>query len=139
MAPRHSSSSGRSSYYSRSGARSQEFEATADRIRRQVEDPDREPSVIPLNQEDRQGEEKGTTNRELGRGRPVLNLAATDLLKTLQQLRADRKQQIDTFIQTSKRESNSALREQDRLSIELETQKFHDPEEGVRKFLEGGP
>ena len=68
-----------------------------------------------------------------------MNSAATDLLKTLQQLRADQKQQINTFIQTAKRESNSALRERDRLSIEMETQKFHDLEEGVRKFLEGGP
>ena len=103
-----------------------------------MEDPDREPSVIPLDQENRQGEENGTTNWELGRGRPVLNSAATDLLKTIQQLRAERKQQIDTILQTGKRESNSSLREQDRLSIELETQKFHDLEEGVRKFLEGG-
>ena len=39
-APRHSSSSGRSSNHSRSGARSQEFEATADRPRRQAEDTD---------------------------------------------------------------------------------------------------
>ena len=94
--------------------------------------------MIQLNQEDRHVEENGINNRELGRGRPVLNSAATDLLKTLQQLRADRKQQIDTFIQTAKRESNGALRERDRLSIELEIQKFRDLEEGVRKFLEGG-
>ena len=104
-----------------------------------MEDTDWEPSVIPLNQEDRQGEENGTTNRELGRGRPVLNSAAMDLLKTLQQLRADWKQQINTSIETAKRESNSALRERDRLSIKLETQKFRDLEEGVRKFLEKGP
>ena len=103
-----------------------------------MEDPDREPSVIPLDQEDRQVEENGTTNQELGRGRPVLNSAATDLLKTIQQLRADRKQQIDNFIQTANRESNSALRERDRLSIELETQKFQELEEGVRKFFEKG-
>ena len=68
-----------------------------------------------------------------------MNSAATDLLKTLQQLKADWKQQIDTFIQTAKKESNCALREGDRLSIELETQKLCDLEEGVRKFLEGGP
>ena len=66
-----------------------------------------------------------------------MNSAATDLLKTLQQLRADQKQQINTFIQTAKRESNGALREGDRLSIKLETQKFRDLEGGVRKFLEG--
>ena len=95
-----------------------------------MEHPDREPSVII---------EDTNTNQELGRGRPVLNSAVTDLLKTIQQLRADRKQQIDTFIQTAKRESNGALRERDRLSIELETQKFRDLEEGVRKFLEKGP
>ena len=102
-----------------------------------MEDPDREPSVIPLDQEDRQGEENGTTKRELGRGRPVLNSAATDLLKTLQQLRAGLKQQIDTFIKTARREPNGALREQDRLLIEQETQKLCSLEEGVRKFLEG--
>ena len=68
-----------------------------------------------------------------------MNSAATDLLKTLQQLRAGLKQQIETFIQTARRESNGALREQDRLFIEQETQKLHDLEEGVRKFLEGGP
>ena len=53
-----------------------------------MEDPDREPSVIPLDQEDRRVEENTTTNQELCRGRPVLNSAATDLLKTIQQLRA---------------------------------------------------
>ena len=67
--------------------------------------------MIQLDQEDKQGEENKTTNQELGRGRPVLNSAATDLLKTLKQLRADRRQQIDTFIQTAKRESNGTLRE----------------------------
>ena len=45
------------------------------------------------------------------------------------------KQQIDNFLQ---READSTLRDQDRLSIELETQKFLELEEGVRKFLEGG-
>ena len=62
-ASRHSSSSGRSSNHSRSGARSREFKATADRPRRQVEDTNQEPEVIQLNQEDRQGEENETTNQ----------------------------------------------------------------------------
>ena len=104
-----------------------------------MEDTDQEPEVIQLDQEDRQGEENETSNRELGRGRPVLNSAATDLLKTLQQLRAGLKQQIETFIQTARRESNGALRERDRLFIEQETQILRDLEEGFRKFLEGGP
>ena len=68
-----------------------------------------------------------------------MNSATTDLLKTLQQLRAGSKQQIATLIETARREPNGALRERDRLFIELETQKLHDLEEGVRKFLEGGP
>ena len=88
-----------------------------------MEDPNREPSVII--------EDSNTnTNQELGRGRPVSNSAATDLLKTIQQLRADRKQQ---------RGSNSALRERERLFIELETQKFEEVEEGLKKFLGKGP
>ena len=86
-----------------------------------MEEPDREPSAIPLDPEDRQGEENITTNQEPGRGRPVLNSAATNLLETIQQLRAERKQQINTFLQ---RESDGTLRDRDRLSIELETPKI---------------
>ena len=64
-----------------------------------------------------------------------MNPAAKNLLETIQQLRAERKQQIDNFLQ---READGTLRDRDRLSIELETQKFLELEEGVRKFLEGG-
>ena len=93
--------------------------------------------MIHLNQEARQGEENKTANQELGRGRPVLNSVTTDLLNTLQQLRAGSEQQIATLIQTARREPNGALHERDRLLIEQETQKLRNQEEGVRKFLEG--
>ena len=100
-----------------------------------MEEPDREPSVLLLDPEDKQGEKNETTNREPGRGRPVSNPAAKNLLETIQQLRAERKQQINNFLQ---READGTLRDRDRLSIKLETQKFLELEEGVRKFLEGG-
>ena len=93
--------------------------------------------MIHLNQEARQSKENETATQKLGQGRPVLNTATTDLLNTLKQLRVGSEQQIATLIKTSRREPNSALREQDWLLIEQETQNLHNLEEGVRKFLEG--
>ena len=91
--------------------------------------------MLLLDPEDKQGEKNKTSNREPGRGKPVANLEAKGLLETIQQLRAERQQQIDNFLQ---READGTLTDQDKLSIALETKKFRELEEGVRKFMERG-
>ena len=91
--------------------------------------------MLLLNPEEKQGEKNETSNREPGRGKPVANPEAKGWLETIQQLRAERQQQIDKFLQ---READSTLTDQDKLSIVLETKKFQELEEGVRKFMEKG-
>ena len=66
-----------------------------------------------------------------------MDSATTDLLNTLQQLRAGSEKQLATLIRTSRREPNGTFRERDWLLIEQETQNLHSLEEGVKKFLEG--
>ena len=120
-------------YSSRTGAKSREHEAPADWTRRQVEEPDRAPSVQILNPEDEQGKKNGVPNRESGRGRPVADPEAKGWLDSIQRLRAERQHQINQILQ---REAYGTLSEQDKLSIAREAEKFCAVEEGFQKFME---
>ena len=108
-------------YPSRTGARSREHKAPADRTRRQVEEQDRAPSVLTLNPEDKQGEKNKAPNRKPGWGKPVANPEAKGWLETIHRLRVERQHQIDKFLQ---KEADGTLTDQDKLSIALETKKF---------------
>ena len=100
-----------------------------------MEEPDRAPSVQILNPEDEQGKKNEVPNRESGWGKPVADPEAKGWLDSIQRLRAKRQHQINKFLQ---REAEGTFTEQEKLSIALETKKFQELEEGVRKFMEKG-
>ena len=86
----------------------------------------------------RTGGAKGAKNPNQGssRSKPVGDLQAKDWLASIQQLRVEREQQINRILQ---RDAYGTLSEQDKLSLERETEKFRATEEGFRKFMERGP
>ena len=100
-----------------------------------MEEQDRAPSVLILNPEDEQGEKNEAPNWESGRSKPVANREAKGWLGTIHRLRVERQHQIDKFLQ---KEADGTLTDQDKLSIALETKKFRELEEGVRKIMEKG-
>ena len=100
-----------------------------------MDKPSRDPSVQILNPEDNSDRESRASDQASNRGRPVVE-AAKDWLQSWQQIGAERQHQINQFLL---KEAHRGLSNQEKLSIERETEKLHAVEEELQQFIAKRP
>ena len=100
-----------------------------------MEEFGREPSVQILNPEDNRDRESRASDQASDRGRPVVE-AAKDWLQSWRQIRAERQHKSNRFLL---KETHRGLSNQEKLSIERETDKFRAVEKELQQFIAKRP